>query len=153
MGPMETDRNALEVLDRQTCIDLLRSAPVGRVGLSVDALPVVLPVNFVLLDDEIVIGSGPGGKLRSAVTGNVVAFEADDWDPINHLGWSVLVRGHSRVIEDEPELSAVRELPLRPWGMNGDLTYLGVRLDLVTGRRLRGVVHVAGRTGTATRRM
>ena len=38
------DRIGLEVLDRQTCLELLATAPIGRVGLSIEALPVVLPV-------------------------------------------------------------------------------------------------------------
>lgn len=146
---MATDAHGLEVLDRETCLELLAGARVGRLGLSVDALPVVLPVNFAVDGDEIVVGSGPGGKLRAAVRGNVVAFEVDEWDPLSHEGWSVLVRGHSRVLEDEAELERARTLPLRPWGQLGDLSYLAVRLDLVTGRRLRPVAVVAA---TAARR-
>jgi hypothetical protein len=136
MAGMETDGHGLEVLDRGTCLALLTRAHVGRLGLSVDALPVVLPVNFTVDGEEVIVASGPGGKLSAAMEGNVVAFEVDEWDPLTHCGWSVLVRGHSRVLDADEE-DRVRDLPLRPWGQLGDVSHLAVRLDLVTGRRLR----------------
>jgi hypothetical protein len=43
---MEIDRNGLEVLSRHECLRLLGTATLGRIGVTSDALPTVLPVNF-----------------------------------------------------------------------------------------------------------
>jgi nitroimidazol reductase NimA-like FMN-containing flavoprotein (pyridoxamine 5'-phosphate oxidase superfamily) len=45
---MEIDRNGLEVLDRDECLRLLATATLGRIGLTSQSLPTVLPVNFIL---------------------------------------------------------------------------------------------------------
>ena len=39
------DRNGLEILDRASCLQLLGSAHVGRIALTMGALPVVFPVH------------------------------------------------------------------------------------------------------------
>jgi len=135
---MAHDPHGLEILERAECFRLLDSVPVGRLGLSIDALPVVLPVNFVVHGERIVIGTGQGGKFDAAVRGAVVAFEADDWDPFAHRGWSVLVRGSSRILRDPVEVAAARSLPLRPWGDPDGVHYLSITTDLVSGRRLLG---------------
>lgn len=133
---MVVDRHGLEIMDRADCLALLATVPVGRLGLSVDALPVIVPVNFCLDDDRIVIGTGEGSKLDAAVAGAVVAFEADHWDPLDHSGWSVLVQGPTWVVTDPDDLERCRRLHLRPWGQPDDLRYVAVGIELVSGRRL-----------------
>lgn len=140
---MVVDRHGLEIMDRQECLSLLASVPVGRLGLSIDALPVIVPVNFCLDADRLVIGTGEGSKLDAAVAGAVVAFEADHWDPIDHSGWSVLVQGPTWVVTDPGEVARCRELPLRPWGHPEGLRYVAVGIELVSGRRLLRAHEVA----------
>jgi nitroimidazol reductase NimA-like FMN-containing flavoprotein (pyridoxamine 5'-phosphate oxidase superfamily) len=145
MASMAVDRRGLEVLDRERCLSLLRSVPVGRLGLSIDALPVVLPVNYVLDGERIVVGTGAGGKFDAAVAGAIVAFEADCWDPMTHAGWSVLVRGQAGVVTDPDDLERISGLPLRPWGDASDLRFVSVGTELVSGRvldptKLAGIV-------------
>lgn len=130
------DRHGLEVLSRERCLELLREVPVGRVGLSVDALPVVLPVNFVLAGDEIIFGTSEGKKARAARWETIVAFEADGWDPLGHTGWSVLVQGRARLLGSPGELERARSLPLRAWAGVTEPRYVAIRTDLVNGRRL-----------------
>jgi hypothetical protein len=57
----------------------LATVSVGRVGTSSQALPAVLPVNFVLYDRAIFFRAVPGTKLDAAVSGVVVSvWSADD---------------------------------------------------------------------------
>jgi uncharacterized protein len=129
------DRNGLEILDRKSCLELLAGAHVGRIALSVGALPVVLPVNFTMLDDDVLIRTAPGSKLDAAPTNAVVAFEADQIDAIYHSGWSVLVQGVAAEITDPVELERARRAPLTAWsGVAG--RFLRVATQLVSGRRL-----------------
>jgi nitroimidazol reductase NimA-like FMN-containing flavoprotein (pyridoxamine 5'-phosphate oxidase superfamily) len=48
---------ALEALSDDECRDLLAVAQIGRVVLSIDALPAALPGNYWLIDDAIVFRS------------------------------------------------------------------------------------------------
>ena len=49
----------------------------GRVAITVNALPAILPVRFALDHDEIVFRASPGGVLAEATRHAVIAFEAD----------------------------------------------------------------------------
>ena len=117
---MTRDRNGLEVLSRQDCLQLLDRAHVGRIAVSIGALPVVLPVNFALLDGDILIRTGRGTKLDAAATNAVVAFEVDGVDAFYHTGWSVLVQGIAEEITDNDELERAKAVPSSLWaGVDG----------------------------------
>ena len=131
------DQRGLEIIDRDACLDLLRTQPIARLGLSMDALPVVLPVNFVVHGDQIVIRTREGTKLDAALSRAVVAVEVDDYDTMSHTGWSVLVRGTSRVLDDPAEVGQARDLWLRPWADECADRWIAVSIDLISGRRIR----------------
>jgi CBS domain-containing protein len=84
----------VEMRSRQECLSLLRGVDVGRLGLSVRALPVILAVRFVLADDDIIFSS-PSPTVDAALSGTVVCFEADEPGAGESLGWSVLVTGRA----------------------------------------------------------
>ena len=104
MQSMEVDRNGLEVLDRDECLRLLALATLGRIGFTSGALPTVLPVSFHLDGERILVRTGRGSKLDAALQNVVVAFEVDDFDPIDHSGWSVAVTGVATEVVDPTEL-------------------------------------------------
>jgi uncharacterized protein len=133
---VEIDRNGLEVLDRDQCLALLASATLGRVGVSTGALPTVLPVNFLFHEGRILIRSGRGTKLDAALRDTVVAFEVDDFDPLDHSGWSVVVTGIATAVTDAEELAAVDALPLPRWAPGGNGHVVAISTELVSGRRL-----------------
>jgi nitroimidazol reductase NimA-like FMN-containing flavoprotein (pyridoxamine 5'-phosphate oxidase superfamily) len=132
------DRNGLEMLDRDECLRLLGEVRVGRVGITTEALPVVLPVNFVLDRERVVFSSAPGTKLYVAATGAQMAFEADDVDASRRSGWSVCVTGPGTVVDDPAEVRRLRELPLDTWAPEGEESYVMIEPQVVTGRRLSG---------------
>lgn len=133
---METDRNGLEILDRVECIRLLEGAVLGRIAVSIGALPVIVPVNFLLDGDRILIRTGEGTKLEAATRNTVVAFEVDHVDPFSHTGWSVCVTGRATEVRDANDVARAGSLPLPHWVPNGVSHYVAVSLDLVSGRRL-----------------
>ena len=100
---MEVDRNGLEVLDREECLRLLGTATLGRIALTDGALPVVLPVNFRVAGDRILVRTSRGTKLDAATRNAVVAFEVDHVDPMYHSGWSVVVTGVAADVETASE--------------------------------------------------
>jgi len=125
------------VLSRRECLALLATVEVGRLGVSIEALPAILPVNFRLFRDRIIIRTVPGTKLDAAAAQAVVAFEVDDYDPQGTWGWSVLVRGAGAEIVDPGELAEVQTLPLQAWAFkNGQADrFLHIETTVVTGRR------------------
>jgi hypothetical protein len=133
---MQLDRNGLEVLDTRTCLDLLAQCAIGRVIVSSLALPAAFPVNFAMLDDDVVFRTGVGSKLSAAVDNVVVAFEVDDFESGSLVGWSVLVTGHAAEITAADELERAHQLPLAPWLPTVPSRYVRVRSQLITGRRL-----------------
>jgi nitroimidazol reductase NimA-like FMN-containing flavoprotein (pyridoxamine 5'-phosphate oxidase superfamily) len=134
---MEIDRNGLEVLERTECLRLVGTKILGRVALTSEALPVILPVNFLLVEDQIVIRTGRGTKLDAATRNAVVAFEVDDIDPMYHTGWSVLVTGVARDITGTADEEALPHTPAR-WApeRSQDGRVIAISCDLVTGRRI-----------------
>jgi nitroimidazol reductase NimA-like FMN-containing flavoprotein (pyridoxamine 5'-phosphate oxidase superfamily) len=126
----------LEELSRDQCLDLLATVPVGRVGVSVNALPVVLPVNFALLDGDIVFRTARGTKFDAAVAHAVVAFEADAYGANGRRGWSVMVQGTSSELTDPAVLERAHALELAPWGVGaGADRFVRVESRFVSGRR------------------
>lgn len=134
--PVQRDLNGLEVLDPSECMRLLGSVSLGRIGLSSDALPVVLPVNFVLVGDQIVVRTRRGTKLAAATRNAIVAFEVDQLDPHSGVGWSVMVQGFARELADPDELAAANAAPLARWIDRHDGRHVGISIDVISGRRV-----------------
>jgi nitroimidazol reductase NimA-like FMN-containing flavoprotein (pyridoxamine 5'-phosphate oxidase superfamily) len=127
---------ALQHLSRADSLVLLSGESVGRVGVSIGALPAILPVNYAMLDDGIVFRTSPGTKLTAAVQEAIVAFEVDHGDENTRTGWSVLVVGRAHRISDGDMLARARALELRPWAAGDHDHFVRISLDVVTGRRI-----------------
>ncbi len=123
------------------CLRLLADTTVGRVALTRKALPVILPVNYAMDGDTVVIRTRPGSLLASSrERGVVVAFEVDELDRETCSGWSVLVTGTLREITDVGELARAEQLPLVPW-IGGDRRhFVRITPGMVSGRRIPSVV-------------
>ncbi|GAA4622067.1 pyridoxamine 5'-phosphate oxidase family protein [Actinoallomurus vinaceus] len=130
------DSGGLEVLGAQECLRLLETVPVGRIVFTDRALPAVQPVNFAVSGGDIIIRTAPGSKLAAAARDAVVAFEADDLDPVSGSGWSVVVTGQARVVAEAGELARVRALALRVWAPGARDHFLAITPELVSGRRI-----------------
>jgi nitroimidazol reductase NimA-like FMN-containing flavoprotein (pyridoxamine 5'-phosphate oxidase superfamily) len=104
--------------------------------VSVGALPVVLPVNFVLFEGAILVRTIPGTKLDAATAGAVVAFEVDNYAADGAVGWSVVVQGEASEITDPEELARARATPLDSWALDGSADrYIRIDTSIVSGRR------------------
>src|SRR4051812_7198360 len=83
------------ILNRFDCDKLLRTNHGGRLGFLNDGWPAILPVNYVLAGNDIVIRTDAGSKFASIRRGAEVSFEIDAIDPLYRSGWSVLVYGNA----------------------------------------------------------
>ena len=106
----------LDVLSRDECEALLAGGGVGRLVFLSAQGPVALPVNFRLLDNDVVFRTRAEGVLAAAVAaGEPVGFEVDRIDEAMSEGWSVLISGRARVVDDPDELERVAGLGIEPW--------------------------------------
>ena len=131
---------ALEVLSRAESLALLPRSRVGRLGVSIGALPAILPVNYIVLGDSVLFRTSGDGELFGASVGEVVAFEVDGYDEAGLFGWSVLVRGVAIEMTDLAETELARKLWLEAWplGERAD-RFVVVPTTEITGRRFARV--------------
>ncbi|WNF00757.1 pyridoxamine 5'-phosphate oxidase family protein [Streptomyces luomodiensis] len=124
-------------LDPVECRARLAAHGVGRVSVSTSRGPVIVPVNYSVIDDAVVFRTAPEAS-PAAAAGTEVAFEVDHIDEALSQGWSVLVVGRARQVT---EPAAVRELADKafstPWpGGSRDL-WLRIEPTSITGRRIQ----------------
>jgi uncharacterized protein len=82
-----------DVLGQAECTALLGKASHGHLGISVGAMPMVLPVFYRLFEGHVVYRPTYGPEISSATTNAVVAFQVDALDPESGEGWTVVVQG------------------------------------------------------------
>jgi nitroimidazol reductase NimA-like FMN-containing flavoprotein (pyridoxamine 5'-phosphate oxidase superfamily) len=126
----------VEVLGHAECMRLLPSVPVGWLAYCDADAPVLVPVNFAVDGDEIVVRSSFGGKLAAAARGKVMALAVDSLDPENRTGWSVVVRGRARIVEDTDDDAGPWLARPAPWAPGDKELAIALRAAEVTGRRL-----------------
>lgn len=121
-------------MSRAQCLELMRTESVGRIGVSIGALPVVLPINYILVAEDVVFRTIPGTRLDAAAKNTVVAFEVDSCAPNGSSGWSVLVQGRCSEVTVSPKVDA---LALRAWASVGGVATRWVRIEssFLSGRR------------------
>jgi hypothetical protein len=136
MKPMQVDRNGLEILGRPECLRLMGLATLGHIGLSSGALPTVLPVNFHLDGERILVRTGSGTKLANATSNAVVAFEVDGIDPSDHCEWSVVVTGTARPATRAEDLAWSGRSPLARWTSGGQSSMIAISTEVISGRRV-----------------
>ena len=133
-----TDHAGLEVLPFDTCLELLASVPVGRIGFFADGELVILPVNHLVDGQHVVFRTAAGSKLSAAENGRLVTFEADSYDDLDRSGWSVVVNGFAEVIDDA-ETDRLSSLGLHPWSAAVEHPFwIRIRPVSVSGRRTPG---------------
>ncbi|MEU5281170.1 pyridoxamine 5'-phosphate oxidase family protein [Streptomyces asoensis] len=124
-------------LDRQECLALMATVPVGRIVYTRQALPAVLPVNFVLdTDGAVLVRASAASELVHAVDGAVVAFETDEVDAVAHAGWSVVVMGSAALVTDPAEHARLLRTGPRSWAPAPREVFVRIDPELVTGREL-----------------
>lgn len=136
--PATPERRQLVELDRGESLALLASVPYGRVVFTQKALPAIRLVNHLVDAGRIFIRTRLTAKVSQAARApqaTVVAYEADQFDPQQRTGWSVVATGFARPVTDETD-SARLSAALVPWVDLAMDTILVIEPEFVTGYRL-----------------
>jgi uncharacterized protein len=134
----DSELQGLEILSPATCLRLLGSGRIGRVGLVSDGQPHVLPVNYVASEAGEIVFRTTDGSVLTAVAGGQAAFEIDGYDERTRTGWSVCVHGPGREITDAGDGLAerLRQLNVITWAPGPRDRWFTIRGDQITGRRI-----------------
>ncbi|WP_073951331.1 pyridoxamine 5'-phosphate oxidase family protein [Streptomyces kebangsaanensis] len=123
-------------LDEDECRALLSTHGVGRVALTTEDGPVVYPVNYDVVDGDLVFRTAPDAAPAEAVDAEV-AFEVDRVDEAMSQGWSVLALGRAEAVTDPEEVRRLQERAYSsPWAGGRRTLWVRIRPTRLTGRRI-----------------
>jgi nitroimidazol reductase NimA-like FMN-containing flavoprotein (pyridoxamine 5'-phosphate oxidase superfamily) len=128
----------LEVIGAAECRRLLATRRIGRLGLPGGRFPVILPVNYALDGDVIVVRTGSRSILAANDPGRV-AFEVDEIDERTRSGWSVLAQALTQEVTDADRAELVertRASGAEPWAPGDHGHWLRLVPLHLTGRRI-----------------
>lgn len=121
-------------LSRDACFARLAEHRIGRLALSVNALPTIVPVRYAVIGHELLIGEVAEASIVSALENSVVAFEADTVENAGGAGWVVCVVGKATEVVDTATIAKLRSLPAGTGGSAPRGRYFRVTTERVTGR-------------------
>lgn len=137
MVPMDGGPAVTRELDRAEALRRLGSVSSGRVVFTRRALPAIRPVNHILDGDRVVICSHETFALAEAARrGTVLAFQADEIDPVLRTAWSVVITGLGWLVDDPDEAARYRGA-LDAWLGTEPGEIIRIDAEVVTGFELR----------------
>jgi pyridoxamine 5'-phosphate oxidase-like protein len=130
-----------DVLSERECWQLLATVSVGRLALSVHALPVIVPVQYYLDGRRLAVCLGHHGLPERSLDEAIIAFGADSIDTVTRSGWSVQVQGRSviprglRIDTDCGWPAAAQIVEIEPGRIRGHRMHLCPFIDALLARR------------------
>lgn len=129
------ENDPVEVLGLEACWELLRSSSLGRIAVSFRGEPEIFPINFIAVDERLLLRTSQGTKLVELTINDKVALETDSVG--GGIAWSVVVKGTARILELQSEIQAADELPLHPLIPTLKYVWVEITPTQITGRRFR----------------
>lgn len=124
-------------LDQNECETLLRAGVAGRIAVATPSGPHIIPVNYSVVDDAIIVRTSPYSVLGTYGRDTTLAFEIDHVDHENQRGWSVIARGRGEVLTDAEEIDHIQAVwPPQPWAAGTRTLHLALRWQELSGRKL-----------------
>ena len=111
-----------------------RSEGSARIVFSTERAPVAVPVNFEFTEDQIVFSTDDAKASAVLGAGSTIGFEIDRIDEALSEGWSVLVTGSCRRIEDPEEVQRLSSLDLEAWAGGDRHALMAIAPVETTGR-------------------
>ncbi|MEU2738321.1 pyridoxamine 5'-phosphate oxidase family protein [Streptomyces sp. NPDC007095] len=123
-------------LSAEECRTRLSMHGVGRIAMDTPDGPIVVPLNYTVIDDAVMFRTAPDAVPATAV-GAHVAFEVDHIDEALSQGWSVLIRGFARAVTDPDAVRRLTELAYSgPWAGGERDVWVRIEPADITGRRI-----------------
>ena len=124
-------------MTREECEAILRSGVLGRMGVSSPDGPHIVPVNYAVVDDAIVVRTEPASVLGTWTNEAPLVFQVDHVDHEWQWGWSVSARGIGQWVTDAEEIARIlRAWAPRPWASGDRSRFIRLAWTEITGRKL-----------------
>jgi transcriptional regulator with XRE-family HTH domain len=120
-------------LTSEQCQAHLSAGGVGRIIFTIERGPVAVPVNFEFTSGEVLFSTDVA-KASVLESRDIVGFEIDRVDDVMSEGWSVLLTGHARRIDDPDEVLRLASLDLEAWTGGERHALVGIRPIELSGR-------------------
>lgn len=135
-GSDARDPERFEVLTEDECRQLLGTQHLGRIALTVEGQPEIMPVNYMVGEGTVVFRTAPGLKLERGAMSRV-AFEVDQVDTANKAAWSVVVKGTLHDITDAADRISedLRQAAVHPLAPGRRIRWMAILPDNISGRR------------------
>ncbi len=125
----------LRRLSDTACRAHLAGEAVGRIAVTQAALPLIVPVNYVMDEDTIFFRTRHDGAVARACDNAVIAFEIDALAADGTAGWSVNVVGVATLVP-EHEVDQAWHDRLRTAAGPERNQFVRMRVGMVTGREI-----------------
>lgn len=122
------------VLPEWECRALLASRRVGRVALTVDALPAVAPVKYTVSGDSVLFYAPT--HLWTGLVRTVVGLQVDDLDESPTGVRTVTALGVAVQATGPAQFGAARRAGIRPWRDGDRSPLIDLRVEILKGLRL-----------------
>ena len=134
MGP----RGILRQISTEECWRLVADEPVGRLAFLVDSTPKIFPLNHSIYDGAVYFRTSAYGEIARSVANQAVAFEVDHIYAEDWSGWSVLITGVARRVDDSKTLAALwSPHRMNPWAEGSRKVSIEIDPGEITGRMVR----------------
>jgi uncharacterized protein len=127
----------IEPMDQHECLTALGTVDVGRVAVTIGALPAIRPIRYAIHGGHAVFRANPLSRLRAAAEDQIVAFQADHAGLPNGVGWTVDVRGRCYRVTSPELLERLEALALPAWHQADSRdVFLRIPLEHMSGHRV-----------------
>lgn len=116
------------------CRERIAAGGVGRIVWCSHGRPQIYPVNYAVVDDDIVFRTAPYTALGTQVVGQPVEFEVDELDHEGERGWSVVVQAEATAVTDPDEMMRLRRSAPQPWAEGQRNLLIRLHPQRMTGR-------------------
>jgi uncharacterized protein len=123
-------------LDRQACMELLAAKAVGRLAYVVDNGARILPFNYVVAEDSVILRTVHDGEIYHHALSSTCAFEVDETDEFFESGWSVVVVGRLELATGDDFARMLYGKMPEPWAGGNRYMFVRLQCDHVSGRRV-----------------
>jgi uncharacterized protein len=128
---------SLVTLSAHECERLLRAGVFGRMVLSTPDQTEILPVNYAVMSDAILVRTAHGSLLDRYAHGARLLLEVDQVDHERWHGWSVVARGVGERTDETCLTRAERGSPGPPaWVSRDRDVWIRLRWEELSGRKL-----------------
>ena len=119
------------------CESVLRSEVLGRIAFSAPDGPHIVPINYSVVDEAIVVRTSPDSLLANHGCGVTVAFEVDYINHSYRRGCSVVARGETDIVTDPAVVAHIHRVwEPQPWAGGTRPLLLRLRWRELSGRQL-----------------